>query len=90
MLSTGDNPLFSTSSIADALWHTLATSPCSQVLIQNDPGSAGNMQVSGTGGSTNFLVLQPGQGITIVCSNPNQVAIKFPGATGTVNYVWVN
>jgi hypothetical protein len=86
-LATGDNPkagqVTATTSAAN-----LGSQACSSVLVQNDPGSTPNVLVGDS--SNQYLVLQPGQSVTIPCSNTNLVYVKSASSTATVNFLSVN
>jgi hypothetical protein len=64
----------------------LATStPCTAVLVQNDPGSSNNLYVGNS--TAQPINLKPGQAITIACSNLNLIYTKGNGGSATVNYL---
>jgi hypothetical protein len=84
-LATGDNPIAGTLSATTSAALLGSNTQCIAVLVQNDPGSTPNVLV---GDSTNqYVALQPGQCITIPCSNVNQVYVKSASSTATVNWL---
>lgn len=58
---------------------------CREVLVQSDPANMTNLNV---GNSTNqFLVLTPGQSVSLPINNITSVWIKMASGTGTVNWL---
>jgi hypothetical protein len=85
--SSGDNPVTGQVT-ATTSPGSLGTAPCISVCVQNDPGSSVNV---GVGNSTHqYFQLQPGQSITIPCSNISKVYVVTGSSTATVNYILVN
>jgi hypothetical protein len=84
-LATGDNPLAGQLSATTTAAYLGATTPCIAVLVQNDPGSSPNVAVGDS--SNQYVVLQPGQCITIPCSNVNEVYVRSASGTATVNWL---
>jgi hypothetical protein len=86
MLSTGDNPVAGQLTATTAAAN-LGNNACSSVAVQNDPGSTPNVLIGDSNGQ--FFALQPGQALTIPCSNTSQVYVKSASATATVNWIAV-
>jgi hypothetical protein len=65
----------------------LGSGQCSGVLIQNDPGSSGNLYI----GTQTLQPLQiiAGQFITIPCSDISQVYVKS-ASSSTVNFMYMS
>lgn len=58
---------------------------CREVLVQSDPANTTNMKV---GSSTDqFVVLTPGQSITIPIFSPTLIFVKMASGTGTANWL---
>lgn len=56
-----------------------------EVLVQNDPGNAGNMLV---GNVTNqYMVLTPGQAVSLPVVSLTMVYVKMVSGTGTANWL---
>jgi hypothetical protein len=88
--ATGDNPftgqLTATTSPA-ALGSITSANGCSQVIIQNDPGSSPNIAVGPA--ANQYIVLKPGVSIAIPCSNIGQIWVVAASSTATVNWLAV-
>jgi hypothetical protein len=84
--STGDNPKTGQST-ATTTAAGLPSNVCQSVLVQNDPSSSVNVYVGDP--NNQYICLQPGQSITIPCSNIDEIYIKTQSSTATVNYMFV-
>lgn len=73
---------------ASATAAALSSQACSAISIQNDPGSANNLQI-GTASGTQPYKLTPGSSITITCTNANQIYVSTATGTATVNWITV-
>lgn len=61
------------------------TQACREVLIQNDATNAGNVLVGNS--SAQYVVLTPGQSITLPVVSLNLIYVKMSAGTGTVNWL---
>jgi hypothetical protein len=83
-LSSGDNPKAGQTAVSSTP-AGLGSQPCSAVLVQNDPGSSQNVLVGDS--SHQYVVLKPGQSLTIPCSNVSQVYVATASGTATANWI---
>ena len=86
-LSSGDNPAFGQTALSTAAAQ-LANQPCSAALLQNDPGNSVNILIGNA--SHQYFQLQPGQSVTIPCSNLNQIYAVAASATPNLNWFTVS
>jgi hypothetical protein len=85
-LATGDNPRAGQTT-ATTTAAALGSQACNSVLVQCDPGASNNVLV---GDSANqYVALQPGQSLSIPCSNISQVYVKTASGSSTVNFLSV-
>jgi hypothetical protein len=83
-LSTGDNPIAGQLA-ATTTAAALGSQVCIAVLVQNDPGNSVNVLIGNS--TAQYVALQPGQCITIPCSNVSEIYAKTASSTGNVNWL---
>jgi hypothetical protein len=86
-LSSGDNPQSGTVALT-ATPGALTSQVCSVALIQADPGNTVNIVIGSS--TTQKFVLQPGQSVSVPCSNLNQIYAATVSSTGNLNWLTVS
>lgn len=56
-----------------------------QILVQCDPDSAVNVRVGGA--DNQYIVLRPGESITLPFNNPNGIYVEGVNGAGTINWI---
>jgi hypothetical protein len=89
-LGTGDNPFtgqLTATTSPQALGAQTSANGCSQVIVQNDPGSSVNVLVGNS--SNQYFSLKPGVSIAIPCSSIGLIYVTAASSTATVNWIAV-
>ena len=79
----GSLALYSSQVTATTSPTPLPAQACSELVVQSDPGNTVNVLVGNN--SSQYVVLEPGDSITLCVSNANLVYHKATSASATLN-----